>query len=411
MKNCLGAGSAYKECCENRDREGTSSCTNCRCAPLIIPETRVHDGRIGSMTHYPDSSAYTYSPSGTPLLNVGWLNAWGRFSKGPVNQDLVDRLWAYRDHGTPPCRGFQPCPICNRWRVTFGNAAQVTEIYQGTTRALGSVELRVFGASSGYAAPDLLIHYILRHQYRPPDAFIDAVLTASGPSTREYLERFHAAVGSKLTAQLESPSGAFVTHKDLLRVPSQLLADAECFEPEPTALELEEKAYFTERSQVEEIVHVNVAAGRTVVQAGRAALAAARIRNVSVLVSMSGPQRKQWILRNGVAPQEVVIRDDSNAGWVTEPHAMRFAESFDSEQLKHMTALLLRYFSRNYMLALAGDSSLVEAPRYDAEHRRLEFVAATPRHDDVWNCWWRNVLNQLTCAAPRLLFYQGRALR
>lgn len=146
-------------------------------------------------------------------------------------------------------------------------------------------------------------------------------------------------------------------------------------------------------------------------QAGRAALATARMRNVTALVSLSGPEREQWMLTNRITPQEVVIPADPDAGWVTEPHVLRFAEGIDSEQQKEMTALIYLYFSRDFMLALAGDSSLVESPRYDTEYRRLEFVASTPHHDDVWTHWWRNVLDGLTRAAPRLIFYQGRDYR
>ncbi|MBQ3665050.1 MAG: hypothetical protein II919_02960 [Lachnospiraceae bacterium] len=37
-----------------------------------------------------------------------------------------------------------------------------------------------------YAAPDLVIHYIINHQYLPPKEFIDAVMNGPKPGGEEY---------------------------------------------------------------------------------------------------------------------------------------------------------------------------------------------------------------------------------
>ena len=40
----------------------------------------------------------------------------------------------------------------------------------------GSAEIRVRGANRVYAAPELVYHYVVAHQYKPPREFIEAVL-------------------------------------------------------------------------------------------------------------------------------------------------------------------------------------------------------------------------------------------
>lgn len=42
---------------------------------------------------------------------------------------------------------------------------------------VGGAEIRVTGADGTvYATPDMIIHYVERHQYKPPDQFIAAVM-------------------------------------------------------------------------------------------------------------------------------------------------------------------------------------------------------------------------------------------
>jgi hypothetical protein len=42
---------------------------------------------------------------------------------------------------------------------------------------VGSAEIRVHAPSGAiYAAPDMIIHYVEKHGYRPPDHFVQAVM-------------------------------------------------------------------------------------------------------------------------------------------------------------------------------------------------------------------------------------------
>lgn len=40
-----------------------------------------------------------------------------------------------------------------------------------------------------YAAPSLIIHYILQHGYKPPQEFIDAVMESEEADSDEYYQR------------------------------------------------------------------------------------------------------------------------------------------------------------------------------------------------------------------------------
>jgi len=37
-----------------------------------------------------------------------------------------------------------------------------------------------------YAAPALIYHYVVEHDYKPPQEFIDAVMTVPQPGSEEY---------------------------------------------------------------------------------------------------------------------------------------------------------------------------------------------------------------------------------
>jgi hypothetical protein len=123
------------------------------------------------MPHFPDLSAYSYDNRSTGLLNVGWLDGEHSYHKGPVASELVDRLREYCvAKTTAQMRGFHVCNLCHE-RV-YQRYAE----WCGQRRMLGSAEIRVTGASGQvYAAPDLIIHYVEQHEYRPPNEFLSAL--------------------------------------------------------------------------------------------------------------------------------------------------------------------------------------------------------------------------------------------
>lgn len=114
----------------------------------------------------------------TPLA-VGWLDRRWEFPTGAASLEFRLRLWRFCR--TPltigQARAAQPCPLC-------GQVVQLTA--EGETVTLGSAEIRVMGATDVFAAPDLIYHYVLEHHYRPPEAFIQAVLSGPSPDSAEH---------------------------------------------------------------------------------------------------------------------------------------------------------------------------------------------------------------------------------
>ena len=135
------------------------------------------------MAYFPDLSPYTYSSTKSSVLNIGWLSRDYPFPTGDVPPELLPRLITYLETVVVnQYRGLQTCHFCENGLAYRDEGP------------MGSAELRVF-ADDGttYAAPTLVIHYISKHRYQPPQAFIDAVLDSPLPPDKAYVKRLEAA--------------------------------------------------------------------------------------------------------------------------------------------------------------------------------------------------------------------------
>lgn len=110
--------------------------------------------------------------SGLPeTLAVGWLAYGYPFPVGPVPGDAMARLRALHATLDDPDRlmvpaiaaGLHKCDLCS---ADDASHSDNMELY---VRALDG---------TGFEAPAMIVHYIDSHAYRPPAAFIDAVLAA-----------------------------------------------------------------------------------------------------------------------------------------------------------------------------------------------------------------------------------------
>lgn len=97
-------------------------------------------------------------------LNVGWLGKGHIFKTGKTSRLFRRKLRRIAqnriDHGMD---GFHSCEFCKR---------------RGEAPA-GIGEIRVDGKGSIiYVAPTLIVHYVEKHKYLPPQEFVDAVLAS-----------------------------------------------------------------------------------------------------------------------------------------------------------------------------------------------------------------------------------------
>lgn len=117
------------------------------------------------MAYSRDLELYRY---GTPfplpgVRSVGWLDDTHPFPTGDVPPQ-VPRLLRELALTLPvnQMRGFHTCELCGQdWRRR-----------EDVLRLLGSAEIWLKTASGYWAAPDLIIHYIEDHRYRPPDELL-----------------------------------------------------------------------------------------------------------------------------------------------------------------------------------------------------------------------------------------------
>lgn len=130
------------------------------------------------MTWFPDLSRYSYMEAEPLILNIGWLDAGSPFGTGEVDPEFVARLTELCKMGVKRTRGLHRCNLCPEsvFDGAWPPAPNRTESPTGDY-IVGGAEIRVSGPDGTvYAAPDLIIHYVTEHRYKPPDPFIAAVI-------------------------------------------------------------------------------------------------------------------------------------------------------------------------------------------------------------------------------------------
>ena len=128
------------------------------------------------MAHFPDLETRSQIASAPFVRAIGWLAASMPFPIGETPPEFVEKLrrlatsWGASTStlAWPAAAGPHTCEFC------------------GVFRAAGN--LGVPSDSILYVAPEMVAHYVEVHDYRPPDAFIHAVLASPLPGTTEYAE-------------------------------------------------------------------------------------------------------------------------------------------------------------------------------------------------------------------------------
>jgi hypothetical protein len=142
------------------------------------------------MAYFKDLSPYENSWNSDKLavsvLHVGWLED-KEFEKGETSQEFKDKLFQFclDQNLIAIMRGFQECIFCG---LSWSEWGKKHPDYGPDAHwmSLGDGEIRVIGKSVIYGAPALIYHYVVEHKYKPPQEFIDAVLTGPQPGQDEH---------------------------------------------------------------------------------------------------------------------------------------------------------------------------------------------------------------------------------
>lgn len=144
------------------------------------------------MTYYQDLTRYEYYARGEPfdpgLLNIGWLSDAQPFEAGETSQEFQDRLFEFclDKFVVHIARGFHVCELCHTSVEQWYKEGKARYGKQAHWCGIGDGEIRVIGKTAAYAAPTLVYHYVVEHRYRPPQEFIDAVLSGPPPGSEEH---------------------------------------------------------------------------------------------------------------------------------------------------------------------------------------------------------------------------------
>lgn len=128
-----------------------------------------------------------YSDFGADLIAIGWLEPGQPFCRGPVPEPFLKDLTALLNFPWAPFAAAGPhrCGLCPN------NGPH------------GCSDLLVPSSEGVYICPEMILHYILEHDYQPPTAFQNAV-TACPPT---WTDAYFDALDSGLVAVWESFCG------------------------------------------------------------------------------------------------------------------------------------------------------------------------------------------------------------
>jgi len=124
----------------------------------------IGDAEGETMTFFSDLGRKTLVADGEHVRAVGWLHPDHPFSRGAVPPEFVVRLKEFMtrpssrddDFHFPGFGGIHACEFCGK--------------------AHGGGNLGVPSENLLYIFPDMLVHYIEAHDYKPPAEFITALL-------------------------------------------------------------------------------------------------------------------------------------------------------------------------------------------------------------------------------------------
>ena len=109
-------------------------------------------------SYYQDLTPYEYGRK-DDSLNIGWIGNEEDFETGEVSDDFIKKLKEIEsddEHTKNTHKGFHQCELCGE--------------------RLGSRVKKINYKGKSYSFPNKMSHYVIKHSYKPPQEFIDAVM-------------------------------------------------------------------------------------------------------------------------------------------------------------------------------------------------------------------------------------------
>lgn len=135
------------------------------------------------MAYYEDLSKFEHKGKiEKKTFSIGWIEDDTNFNKGKVSEQFIKSLFEYVKFPINPTRSIYKNLVLDGENVSF------VACYNGYNILLGTAEIRVIDNCNDtvYAAPNLILHYVMNHNYLPPENFINAVIKGSKPNSTEY---------------------------------------------------------------------------------------------------------------------------------------------------------------------------------------------------------------------------------
>ena len=130
---------------------------------------------------FPDLTPYEdYDRPNHRIFHVGWLEKSEPFETGETPGEVIEMLKRQLPFRVLRTRGWFKCRMCRR-----GEYLQLDEYKQ----TLGGSEIWIENGQVTYACPDMIIHYIEDHHYKPPTAFLTALRIAEKKGKRPKVPR------------------------------------------------------------------------------------------------------------------------------------------------------------------------------------------------------------------------------
>ena len=122
-------------------------------------------------------------------IAVGWLEASHPYPQGDVDQKLFEKLIALAAIAWQPLilPGFHNCSLCPEGSDLNPYLRTLHHRYYSV--AMGCRNLWIPSVEEDgaiYVAPSLIVHYVLKHHYRPPPPFCEAVLRCPAMWSNQY---------------------------------------------------------------------------------------------------------------------------------------------------------------------------------------------------------------------------------